>query len=345
MKTIISHSIPLKEIITDNANQLGGFVVTNCDTYSIEIPQSFGSGYIRGINFQGGLGLLIYNCTFNTDLEIQFILDTVHPLKFLFCEKGTLTHKFENEEEYHKIEELQNIIVASSYGNGHILNFKANINTKLNSLEVNRKQFGSLMNCELSTLNKSMQDVFRDTGAKKMFYYHGNYSLKLADLFLEIDNTGKKDFIERIFMEGVAFRMLLLQILQYTDDLKDPENKTILRKFELELVKKASEIIQNEISEYKGVAHLSLLVGLNTNKLQNGFKILFDKTINCYVQDRRLDIAINLLKSSEYTISEIVYMIGLSSKSYFSKIFKDKYGISPSYSRKTFKSKPKVHID
>ncbi|MDX1471934.1 MAG: AraC family transcriptional regulator, partial [Flavobacteriaceae bacterium] len=32
----------------------------------------------------------------------------------------------------------------------------------------------------------------------------------------------------------------------------------------------------------------------------------------------------------KYNISEVVYMIGYSSRSYFSKIFKNKYGISPS---------------
>ncbi len=338
MRTIISRSIPLKDVIADIAAQMGVEVVQRCDDYSLKVPTAWGSGYLRGINFQGGLGLFIYECYFNKDVEIHFILDHVHPLKFLFCEKGGLAHRFENELQFHEIDALQNMIVASCDSNGHILQFKANTLVKLNSLEINRKQFESVMDCELSTLHKSMQAVFRDIGAKNMFYYHGNYSLKMANLFLEIDNSEEKDFLERIFMEGAAFKILLLQILQYTDDLKDPENKSILRKSEMILVQEASEIINNEILDYKGVSELALLVGLNANKLQNGFKELYETTVNGYVQDRRLDLATNLLKSSDLTISEIVYIIGLSSKSYFSKVFKDKYGTSPSYIRKIRKT-------
>ncbi len=49
-----------------------------------------------------------------------------------------------------------------------------------------------------------------------------------------------------------------------------------------------------------------------------------------------MKLAKDLLLNFDYSISEIVYMVGLSSRSYFSKIFRDQYGTSPSEFRKNY---------
>lgn len=285
------------------------------------------------------MGMVIYNCYFHEDVEIRFIVDKIHPLKFLFCERGEITHRFENETETKKIDFLENIIVASSHNNGHILKFKGKTEIIINSLEIDREKFAVTMDCELRSLDANLENLFRDITAKKDFYHHGNYSFQMADLFLEIGGSPRKDFISRISMEGNAYKMLKLQIPQYNDDMDSPENKSMLRKLEISLVIEASGIINNEILDFKTVPELALLVGINSNKLQNGFKELYGTTVNDYVHNRRLDLARGLLKNSEFTISEIVFMIGLASKSYFSKIFKEKYGLSPSLIRRNGNSK------
>ena len=341
MQSIRSHSIPLKEVIQDLATQMNTPFVRNCQEYHLNIPVELGAGSIKGIDFDDGLGLLLYDCTFKEDMEIQFIIDKVHPLKFIFCEAGSLTHRFQNEEKIHTMLVLENIIVASSEQNGHILQFKGGVRSIINSLEINRAEFEGTVDCELHSLENinGLETLFRDVFAEREFYHHGSYCVKMADLFIEINEFPKKDFLRRIFLEGSAFRMLTLQTLQYQDDLTASENKTVLRKWEIKLVREASAIIDKEILDFKSVQDLAKQVGINANKLQDGFKDLYDTTVNGYVQGRRLDLANSLLKNTDYSVSEIVYLIGLSSKSYFSKIFKDKYGLSPSVVRQNRHSK------
>lgn len=342
MQSIISRSIPLKEVITDLARQLGTRVHNSCNEYSLDIPETFGAGSIKALNFQGGMGIIIYDCTFRFDLEIKFIVDQVHPLKFIFCETGNLNHRFQNETQFHNLQILENVIVASCQNNGHIIHFEKNVQTKINSLEIDREKFVRVMDCELKSLESSLENLFRDINANEAFYHHGQYSFAMADLFIELGDNPKKDFLGRMILEGAAFRMLTQQIFEYNDDLKDPRNKSVLRKFEIKQVLEATAIIKNEILDFKTVNKLALVVGLNSNKLQNGFKELYGTTVNDYVHQRRLDVAKSLLKSSEFTISEIVYMIGLSSKSYFSKIFKEKYGLPPSIVRQDGKAKNRI---
>ncbi len=343
MKTLHIKSLPLKEVIYGLAQEFNTSVRENCEEYSLNIPVKFGKGKITGINFQQGMGLLLYDCTFNEDLEIKFVVDKIHPLKFLFCEEGDLGHRFENDKEFHTIDKYQNAIIASCEEHAHIIQFSANKRTCINSLEINREKFQPSMDCELKSLSKGLEALFRDVAAKNVYYKNGNYCLNLADLLKEIDDYPNPNFVRNLFLHSLAFKILTLQILQYQDDKSKPANQSILRKFEVNSIREAATIINNNILDFISVQELAETVGLNTNKLQDGFKNLYNSTVNGYVQNSRLDLAKNLLIDSEITISEIVYMIGLSSKSYFSKIFKDKYQLSPSTIRKN--SRHSIHSD
>ena len=325
-----TRSIPIKDILSDLAKAFDVTLKKNCHEYVLNIPNKFGTGFISGIDFKYGLGILIYDCTFNENIEIHFIENKVHPLKFLFCEKGYFQHRFESESTWHDSALLENIIVASPTNQGHIMKFEADNKVCITSLEVDRLVFEVNHDCEINSLSENLKTLFRDIYGKNSFYYHGDYCIKMANLFIEIREFVQENFLRRVFLEGSAYKLLTLQILQYDDDALTDHSKSILRKFELVLVQKASSIIDNNILDYSTVKELATEVGLNINKLQSGFKETYNKTINNYVHDRRLDLAVNLLKSTEFTISEVAYKIGLSSNSYFSKIFKEKYGVSPS---------------
>ena len=61
-----------------------------------------------------------------------------------------------------------------------------------------------------------------------------------------------------------------------------------------------------------------------------GFKTIFKLTVNKYIRRKRLERAKLLLKTTDLNISQISEEIGISSVSYFSKIFKEEYGKKPS---------------
>ncbi len=85
------------------------------------------------------------------------------------------------------------------------------------------------------------------------------------------------------------------------------------------------------------VESLAKEAGTNVNKLQEGFKYVYDLTVNKYMQHIKLEAAKEMLHLSEKNISEIVTAIGLNNRSYFSKIFREKYGVSPKYFLRTSK--------
>lgn len=338
MNSIYVSSLPLSEVIKEIAEKLDTSFSEECGEYILQIPKEIGNGSIQGINFEGGLGLLQYNCTFYQDTEIHFIVNEIHPLKFLYVMEGTLRHRFQHVDLSQNINQYQNAIVASSYHNGHVLIFQANHSVKVNSLEINRKEFKLKMDCHINSLDNELQLLFKDTKSEIDFYHHGNYSLGIANLLTDMYELTAKDFTRRTFLEGMANLILSLQILQYLDDKNDVDGQKLLRSSELKQIHLLANKIESRIAEISTIEIMAKDVGLNVNKLQEGFKMLYGYTVNNYVQKKRLDAAYNLLTNTDLTISEIVIAIGLSSKSYFSKIFKEKYSLSPSDYRKKRKN-------
>ncbi len=334
MNAIEVNSLPLKDVIEDLARMFSTTFTDNCGEYLLHLPADMGQGTIKGINFEDGLGLLQYDCTFKEDLEIHFKVSNVHPLKFLYTGCGVLFHRFENEDKMHQIEQYQNAIVASSEKNGHVLLFKSNHKTTVNSLEIDREKFHSKMECEIETLHSELEELFKDIYAKGSFYYNGNYSLEIANILTEMQEFSAENFTRKIFLQSMAYRILTYQILQYQDDQQEEDNRMLLRSSEVKRIHHISNLIETNITEVPTVELLAKEAGLNINKLQEGFKKLYGTTVNNYVQKMRLDLAHSLLTQTDMSISEIVSGIGLSSKSYFSKIFKEKYDISPSDFRK-----------
>ncbi|WP_209401870.1 AraC family transcriptional regulator [Pseudozobellia sp. WGM2] len=336
MITIEVNSLPIAEVMSDISEAFNTKAQENCGEYYLDLPKDIGEGYIRGISFDGGLGIMQYDCLFKQDVEFCFTVNEVHPLKFLYCLEGKLRHRFENSDEDHNIAQYQEAIVASDFLNGHILSFDAGSRTVINSLEISRKEFQKKIQCNLVTMNETLQDLFNDTDASKSFYHDGFYSLKLADLFREMQSFENKDFLRKLFLEGKAYQMLTKQILQFEDDLSEIGNRSILRRSEIAQIEKAVQLIKGRLYQSDTVEAIAQEVGLNANKLQEGFQNLYGLTVNRFIQKERLNLIKDLILNTNYSISEISDMTGISSKSYLSKIFREEYGTSPSEYRKHF---------
>ena len=332
-------SLPLKDVIADLAKEMRTDFHENCSIFSIQVPKNLGSGEIFGIDFEDGLGLIEYDCQFKRDTKIEFSVDKIHPVKFLFCQEGTFEHGFKNESILHTIPQYKNAIVASSAHHGHLLHFKANEKTTLNSLELDRRKFQSKMSCNLSSLAKELQALFNDITAKETFYHEGYYSLQFAEILKEWSRFKENNFVRKINLESLSYKILALQIIQFEDDIRSEGKRTMLRLSELNQIKKAIHIINNNLENLPTISHIAYQVGLQPKKLQRGFQDLFNKTVNEYIKVKRLEVIRTLLSNSDYSINTIASMVGLKSQSYVSELFKKEYGISPSEFKQNMSTK------
>lgn len=90
-----------------------------------------------------------------------------------------------------------------------------------------------------------------------------------------------------------------------------------------------SVIEMNMDDETFGVTELSDKIGLSRSQLHRKLSSLTGLSPNEVIRNMRLQKAKILIEQKTGTIAEIAYRCGFNSPAYFSKCFRDYYGITP----------------
>ncbi|MCD4676917.1 MAG: helix-turn-helix domain-containing protein, partial [Desulfobacula sp.] len=99
---------------------------------------------------------------------------------------------------------------------------------------------------------------------------------------------------------------------------------------ENDFLSKITEIIEENISDNQfGVSMLAREVGMSRSNLLRKIKKLTKISVSQFINQVRLKNAMDMLKQTSVTVSEVSYEVGFSSTSYFIKCFRDYYGYPP----------------
>jgi AraC-like DNA-binding protein len=129
-------------------------------------------------------------------------------------------------------------------------------------------------------------------------------------------------------------RMILKE--HYISDISsNTEKKSTLSVLDRKFLNDFAGIVEHHLSnEALSVEDLAKTIGISRIQLYRKVKALLNCSITDYILNRRLKKASYLLINEDYSISEIAFKVGISSPTYFSTLFKSKYGISPSEFKK-----------
>jgi transcriptional regulator GlxA family with amidase domain len=84
---------------------------------------------------------------------------------------------------------------------------------------------------------------------------------------------------------------------------------------------------------------LASQLGVSTRTLMRRFKFATGVSIGQYLQQRRLDEAQALLRRTNLSITEVGVAVGLHDASHFSRMFREKTGLTPSAFRTAVRDK------
>lgn len=96
------------------------------------------------------------------------------------------------------------------------------------------------------------------------------------------------------------------------------------------VAQQAKSYIRENIGEKILIGDICNRLNCSKSTLLTSFKKQYGITVNAYITELRLAMAVKLLTESDLTISEISAETGFSDQSYFSKVFSARYGASPS---------------
>lgn len=310
---------------------IGGTITERWGEYVLNVDNELAKGKITFLNFEWGGSVLQYDIVFLDDIALVMDASEFNPIHFTYTIEGYSHHRFELEKKKRKLEQYQSVIITSKNGGYNYRYFEKNIKVQMHLIQINRVVFIKKRLNDASVLNKKLYEVFYDKQHENVFAYFGTYNLKIANLIKQYNAIRQKGMIRILIKEGIVYQILSEHMQQHNKDVKrDKKPNTSLTKKEISLVRKVGQKILKNVAEDYNVEDLANDIGLPQAKLQEGFKLLFSRTVIEYIRHVRLEEARDLINNTDYNISQIVYSIGFSSRSYFSKIFKRKYGISPS---------------
>lgn len=130
------------------------------------------------------------------------------------------------------------------------------------------------------------------------------------------------------------FESLLLDVFNNYLKTKQGSKKKIPQ-----WAKELKETIQDHIDTNLSLKELSKGLEISPSYLSREFSKYFeDLSFGDYIRKQRIDRAMELIKSSSYSLTEIAYLTGFSDQSHFTRIFKKNVGQNPSdYSKKVRK--------
>ncbi len=301
--------------------------------YRIEIPKQIGEGFIEGYEYSCGIRYINYNCQFYDDVELVFAPSLYKLLYFFYVVEGKFTTIL-NQNLIYKFNPYQSTILNHPSTDSFSIHFKRYIRVNINCLSIDTYTFLESRKYD-ADLNIHLKNLFNFTNDNMI--HHCHYDLQLLEVYQNINSFEGKDFFKIIYAEGKLLELITIHLQEYLRSMEYPLPPHYLTPYEIENLKRIPDLIDNNLAKRPKIKWFAQEIGMNSNKLQKGFQELYKETVNSYIQKKRLSSSKKLLVTTNLNICEIIGELGLTSKSHFSKIFKEKYHMSPSEYRKKFK--------
>ncbi|WP_281541276.1 helix-turn-helix domain-containing protein [Maribacter aestuarii] len=321
---------------------LDGQVVSKNDLQFLELEKSFGSGQINCVYLDHGLMAMEWDITLKEDCNLFPNWTDKNVVYLMYCLKGNCFHKFHGCEEVNKLMELQTAVMFNDADNRSKFIIKKDDRLILNCIRIDLNKYAKEGKAPLETSSEGIITLLNSYNRKLGNFHSGKFNLEIGELIKMLENAKFANSVSSlIYFQGVCHMILAKQLEQFKIDLENGEEPaTTLLKRELEIVSEVADFIKNYPEVQHSIKSISSKSGLSASKLQSGFKFMHNVTLGEYIRLIRLEKAEHLLRTTDLNISEVVYSIGFTSRSYFCKIFKKKYTCSP----KTYKKRAQVQV-
>ncbi|MGC1471185.1 MAG: AraC family transcriptional regulator [Psychroserpens sp.] len=282
---------------------------------------------------------IILDLNLHEDLQIAIPSHNSKMLYLLYVTDGNLYHQLKSSTEVFKIEPFKTVALAPHLLDNHLLTFRRGSQLKCNLISVNYTQllnyFEIKDNLESHDFN-GLIDIIEKMGSE---LFECGFNLKIAKQLKIIEtHRSMPTLSSNLMREGRMSIILSIYLDQLTTHIKGDSNEYEITGGEIKKIKAVSDYIVENPGLNHAQSKLCSKFYISQSKLQFGFKIVHKTTVSNFTRQIRLKKSEFLLNNSDLNISEIVYTVGFTSRSYFSKIFKEKYGCNPTAYRQNFKN-------
>ena len=147
-----------------------------------------------------------------------------------------------------------------------------------------------------------------------------------ADAYIE--KPFSLDYLQACIDNLLSLRSMLIQ--KFSQQPLTPITEIASTPLDSDFLSRLEKLIEDNFSNSElNVDFLAQQLGISRSGFFAKIKTLANASPNEMIQMIRLKHAARLLKQGQYRVSEVCYMVGFNSPSYFSKCFQKQFGIKP----------------
>lgn len=164
-----------------------------------------------------------------------------------------------------------------------------------------------------------------------------------VDLNIDL-STINNDFLIEKYIESLLFYfdnptlisedLLVIKLKEIILLLCQTKNAPIIQQILSQLFSPTSynfkQIIESNLFYHFSTEELAVMTNLSLSSFKREFKKNYDDSPASYIRNKRLEKSAELLRISEERITDIAFDCGFNDLATFSKLFHDKYNVSPS---------------
>lgn len=153
--------------------------------------------------------------------------------------------------------------------------------------------------------------------------FHCEDIKKVTEMILEIYNSNGIKLSDEVYMTGCIYKFLSLLI-------KINGSKNLITQSGIDYVMLAIKFIEHNYLRQISIVDIASAAGISRSHLYRQFMTQLNMTPNEYLIKYRINLACEMLKERKINISETAYSVGFTDPLYFSRVFKNIKGVSPS---------------
>lgn len=159
-------------------------------------------------------------------------------------------------------------------------------------------------------------------------------NLDMQQCLNDIMNCKFQGGLKQLYLQAKCVELLSLQAFAFEQSQQSAPKSVLRSGYEKERIMQVRDYLLEHMENPPSLLELSKVAGLNSYKLKNGFKEIFNTTVYGYLNDVKLTQAKEQLLSG-ISIKEIALELGYGSVQHFSKAYRNKFGMPPGKSRQS----------
>ncbi len=243
-------------------------------------------------------------------------------IQFHFCQKGSGSFEF-NEGTYQLPLMQKTVNLLYNPSKPLPIDLKLSNYSSVVSLVISIKKFHGLFSEDADHIH-----FLSPENNTKKYYDTRNITPAMSVVLSQILEAKIHDSIKPLYFKGKVYELLSL-FFNKNEDTDVEQCPFLVDEENVRKIRKAKEIILNQMTEPPTLQGLASEIGLNVKKLKEGFKQIYGDTVFGYLLDFKMNEARSMLDTKQYNINEISIKLGYSTSSHFISAFKKKFGTTP----------------